>query len=302
VKKDFTVMNIISRLLLLTSVLIRCCSAYSLHAEEAITVQVLASRGEYYPALVTFDKLPKRKITVESKIAAARSAWALNLHERAAGLFEQALESPSLTATDKGRIYLSRGIIELQQEHYQMASLLGKKALEHVTEVGPLRAKMLLLIGQAQYHLKNYGETYAVLSDASNQSDGDDEGEVQFLLGESAYSLNRISEAEDHFKAVPYGHERTAETFRKLAELNLQQNKPDKVKFWIEKGQKDFPEQFIDSWTQYALIESSIQLNDIETMRSIRMQANQKYSASDFWLGLINAATEHKEWQLRGAV
>jgi tetratricopeptide (TPR) repeat protein len=272
------------------------------HAEEPITVQVLASRGEYYPALLTYEKLPKRKITTESKIAAARAAWALNLHGRAAELFDQALETPELSPVDRGRVYLSRGIIELQQEHYQMATLLAKKALEQVSEQGPLRAKMLLLVGQAQYQLKNYGEVYSVLTDAAQHSDGDDEGEVQFLLGQASQALNRIDEAIQHFKAVPYGHERTAATFRKLAEISLQLHQPTQVRFWIEKAQKDFPDQFIDSWTQYALLQASIELNDVETMRAIHLQANQKYGGSDFWLGLMNAAKEHKEWMLRRAV
>ena len=268
-------------------------------AEEPISVQLLASRGEYYQALLTYEKLPKRKVTVDSKIAAARAAWALNLHDRATELFDQALESPTLSGTDRARIYLSRGIIELQQEHYQMASLLGKKAAEQLQEEGPLKAKIQLLIGQAQFNLKNYGDAYAVLSSSVGSSDGDDEGEAQFLLGQCALSLNRLEDAETHFRAVPYGHERTAATFKKLAEVNLQLARPEKVKFWIEKGQKEYPDQFIDSWSEYALLESAIGMNDVEKMRVIRTEANQKYTPSDFWLSLINAATENKEWQLR---
>ena len=272
------------------------------HADEPISVQLLASRGEHYQALVAFEKLPKRKVTSESIIAAARSAWALSLHEQAASLFDRALESPNLSEIDRGRIYLSRGIIELQQQQYQMAVLFGAKALEHVSEAGPLRAKIKLLIGNAKLELREYGPAYESLIAALGESNGDDEGELHYLIGSAALQLNRVDEAETNFKAVPYGHDRTASAIRKLAEVNLTLNHPEKTVFWIEKGKHDYPDQFIDSWVPYALAQAAIARSDYTALRAVQAEANQKYAPSDFWVGLINATTETALWKQREGV
>ena len=276
--------------------------ATSVRAEEPISVQLLTSHGEYYKALLTYEQLPKRKITTDSTVAAARAAWALSLHGKASELFDQALESPSLSKIDRARIYLSRGIIEYQEEHYQMASLLGKRAVEQIEIAGPLRAKARLLVGQSLEALKNYGEAYEVLNQAVGESDGDDEGEIHYALGLASFQLNRVTEAEENFKKIPYGHDRTAASIRKLAEINLILNQPEKTKFWIEKGKAEYPDQFIDSWVQYALVESAVKMHDFETMRALQVQANHQYAPSDFWVGLINAATENQEWIIRKGV
>ena len=281
--------------------LISICLSESLYAQEAISVQIKTSAGEHYEALKLFETLPKRKITAESIISAARSAWALSLHDRAQGLFDQALETGYLSDIDKARTYLSKAIIHHQQEHHQMALLTADKALEMLPNAGPLRAKVWLLIGQAKLKLKEYPQAYENLKKALDESAIEDEGEARFQLGKAAMQLANYQEAEENFKAVPYGHERTAQAIRELAESYVQRGMPEKSKFWIEKGKAEFPDQFIDSWPAYALMQAAIKAGDLATMRTIRNDVNRSFPAADFWVTIINATVEMTEKSARSA-
>lgn len=268
-------------------------------AEQPVTVQLKSVDGKYYDALKSFYNIPRRKQTPESVIAAARSAWELSLNKEAGELFDRALEFQEVPQIDRGRIYLSKGIIELQQENPQLAILFGQKALEQITTAGPLRAKIWLMIGQAQNDLHNSSEAYETLRKALDESSLDDEAEARFQLGKTALTLHKFEEAEENFKAVPYGHERTAETMRELAEINLNLEKPEKALFWIQKGQSDYPDRFVDSWVAYAKTIISIQQDDLVKMRAVRNDANRDFPSTDFWLNLVNAAGEKAEWDHR---
>jgi tetratricopeptide (TPR) repeat protein len=268
-------------------------------AEEAINIQVKTSDGEYYQALKSFESLPKRKRTAESYIAAGRAAWALSLHEKADEYFSNALELNGLSDVDVGRTYLSKAIIAHQMEHHQMAVLLGQKATNYITTPGPLRAKIWLLIGQARISVKEYTQAHADLKNALSESSIEDEGEARFQLGRVSLLLGNYEESANNYKSIPVGHFRTAEAYRDLADCYLRMGEASKAKFWVEKGQTEYPDYFVDSWPKYALVQAAIKDKNFEQMRMLRNDVNRVFPSTDFWVTLINASSEVEEAKIR---
>lgn len=265
-------------------------------ADDAIDVQLLSSRGEHYKAMLAYDKLPQRKRTTDATIASARSAWALSLPGIAIERFDQALESNAIPAVDRARILFSRGIIEFQEDRFQVAALYAERAAKLVEEGGPFRAKIWLLSGEAAYRLGNAGQAAEFLQRALEESSIDDEGEVRFHLGEALLRLNRQDEAAEQFKAIPVTYEKIPQALRRLAEIALAKKEPGKVVAWLEKGMKEYPDQFLDSWVSYALIQAAIEQSDGVRIKEIQEAANKRYAPSDFWLSLINASVELNAW------
>lgn len=272
------------------------------YTEEPIDVQIQTSRGEHLKALVTYDTIPKRKMTTDAAIAAGRSAWALSLPERAIEEFEKALLDSTLSPVERGRTLLTRGIIELQEGRYQVAALYADKATKVLEEAGPLRAKAWLLSGQSLARLGNYGAAAERLRNALDESSEEDEGEIRYQLGDALLKLNRLPEAEEHLQAVPVGHDRTASAVRRLAEIALSLNKPEQAAHWLNKGRTDYPDAFLDSWVDYALVQSAIGTKDFVRAEQIQSAANQKYTKSDFWLSMLNAASEIAHWDANNQV
>ena len=265
--------------------------------EHPIEVQQLASNSEYYKALVTFDRIPRRQATTESTIAAGRSAWALSLPDRATALFDEALKDTTLPAAERARVLLSKGIIEYQENRHQVAALYAERAMKLLESPSPLRAKVWALHGQTLAALKNYGAAEDKLVNAIAESEPTEAAELHFQLGEVRLKLNKLEDARLDFESIPMGNDRIPQAMRYLGEIALQTGKMSQVSFWLNRGRSEYPDSFLDSWVDYALAEAAIGSDDLEELRRIRIEANQKFAPSDYWITLMNAAAEAFEWR-----
>lgn len=282
---------------LITLIILHFLLNDGVYAQTPIDVQLLTSNGEHYKSVISYEKLAKRKVTTESKIAYGRSCWALGLVSKAVVAFDEALQDDTLPDIEKARLYLSRGIIEFQESNYQLAALFGEKAYSAVKISGPLRAKTLLLAGQSNAKLGNYGVAEAKLNAALKDGSESDIPEILFQLGEAKLYLNQLEEARKIFESIPVQYDRTPYVIRRLSEVSLAQGDTKRAAFWLAKGRSDYQDSFLDSWVDYALIQSAIGENDIEQIRKIRGEANARYAPSDYWLALLNASAEVYEWK-----
>lgn len=287
-----------SRILWLAAALFMSCSAAM--AEHPIEVQRLAARGDYLKALSTYDAIPQRKRTSYSTIAAARSAWALGLTKRASEEFDRALSEDSLEPVDKGRVLLSRAIIEYQEGRHPTAVLFAERSSRELQEPSVLRAKVWLLWGQALNKMDAYPVAEEKLARALEEASVEDLGTIHYEIGLVKEALGKIQEAREHFEKVPLEHEKTPLAMRHLATLSLQDGKYEDAMFWLEKGRKDFRDNFLDSWVDYAQIEAAIGLDNVDKVRSIRAEAEKQYPPSDKWFSLLEAAAEGYEWKRAG--
>jgi tetratricopeptide (TPR) repeat protein len=271
-------------------------------AQHPIEVQREAAQADYLQALITYDKLPKRKITTEATIAAGRSAWGLSLPQRAILEFDNALRDETLPKEQRARLYLSRGAIEYQEGLPQVAAMYAARAVENFEQASALRSRAYVLWGQSLYDTDSYGEAEEKYILALNEADPEDAGEVHFLLGQCQIKLNKRDEARQHLEQVPLQHERTPSAIRYLANISLETGKFQTAEFWLNRGRSDYPDRFLDSWVDYALVSAAIDEGDLAKVRMLRDSAAKKYPPSDPWMTLLNAAAEGFEYIKAGGL
>lgn len=272
--------------------------AYAQHPTE---IERLASKGEYFKALATYEKMPKRISTAGAAIAAGKSAWALSLPDRAIEEFERALKDELLDEISRARIYLSRGIVEHQEERFQVSILYAEKAITILREGGPLRSKAWMLWGENLSKLQSYGAAEDKYLKALEESSVEEKAGVLYALGLTQIKLGKNEEASKSFQQIPLKHESASLALRELAQIALYQNEPEQASFWLERGKSEYPEQFLDSWIDYVFVQAAILRNDAKSVTAIKEEANRKFAPSDEWLNLINAASEGFYWKNLGS-
>lgn len=265
-------------------------------AQHPIEIERAAAQQEYLRAMVTFDKLPNRRATTNAIIAAARSAWALSLPGRASREFERALRDETLTPTQRAELLLARGIIEFQEERYQVATLFAERGVSALKIGGPLRAQILLLWGDTLMRLGSPGAASDKYEQALAESTSTMLPDVNFKRGSCKYRLGQYEAARDALETIPVNHEHAPEAMRMLAQIGFETRRYDQVEFWLKTGRERFADQFLDSWVDYARISAAIARNDLDSVNSIAKAAAVRFPASDPWMTLLNAATEAFLW------
>jgi tetratricopeptide (TPR) repeat protein len=271
-------------------------------AQHPIDVQRKVMKGSYLDALALYDKMPRRQVTTEATVAAGKAAWALSLPERAIEEFERALQDKNLGAVERARLALSRGIIEYQEGRYQVAILYAEKAIGNLAKESPLQAKAWLLWGESLARLNSFGAAEHKYQKALAASLPAERPDVHFLLGVCQMRLGRPNDARDNFERVPLQHARTSMAIRNLAAISLDEKRFRQAEFWLKKGRAEYPDNFLDSWVDYALLRAAAEAKDLDAVKAIQSDAQKKYPPSDQWLTLLNAAAESFAWEGHGQV
>jgi tetratricopeptide (TPR) repeat protein len=267
-------------------------------AQHSIDVQRLAASGEHLRALARFEQLPRRVITPEARIAAARSAWALGLADRAIAEFDDVVVSEDITPIERARIHLSQGIVHFQEGRYQVALVHTDKAATVLTDPSPLRAKVWLLAAEAHARLQAFGRAEEFYHKALIEAAAEDKPDVHFLLGAVQRHLGKLEAARANFEKVPLRHDRTAAAVRSLGEIALETGDYAAAGFWLRRGREEYPDRFLDSWVDYALVRVAAHDGATDEVREIRTRAEAAYAPSDGWLTLLVAESEAYEWRL----
>lgn len=271
-------------------------------AQHAAEVQQLSADGEHMKALAMYELLPNKKLITETRIAAAKSAWALGLNRQAALGFDAVLRDPSISQDIRTRLILSRGVIEYQEERYQEAALYAEKAISYMRDSVPLRGRAYLLWGQSLLRTGAYVSAHEKFEKALGDVQPQDRPEAHFALGLVDLKLARYAEAQKNLEAIPMDHPRTPVAVRMLAGISLETHQYDRVKFWVEKGKIDHPEAFVDSWGDYGLVQAAIARGDLDEARRVTEIAQKQFSPSDSWIILMQASLEVAEWKKRDQV
>lgn len=266
-------------------------------AQHAAEVQRLSADGEHMKALAMYELLPNKKLVTETRIAAAKSAWALGLNRQAAEGFDTVLRDPSISQDIRTRLILSRGVIEYQEERYQEAALYAEKSISSMRESVPLRGRAYLLWGQSLLRTGAYVSAHEKFEKALGDVQPQDRPEAHFALGLVDLKLARYAEAQKNLEAIPMDHPRTPVAVRMLAGISLETHQYDRVKFWVEKGKVDYPEAFVDSWGDYGLVQAAIARGDLEEARRVTEIAQKQFAPSDSWTILMQASLEVAEWK-----
>ena len=280
--------------LVLILVVLQSAPALGQHPTE---VESKTARAEHLQALAAFDKMPARRVTSSALVAAGRSAWALGLTERAAEEFDRALLDQSLDRIQRARILLSRGIMEYQRGQYPVSALYAEKSVAALDQPSPLRAKGWLLWAESLKQLRAYGAALERYQSALTEAGPEEKAEIYFLLGECQMHLGRLEEARLSLENIALSHERAPAAMRRLAQIALDTQKYSQAIYWLEKGRQEFPDNFVDSWVDYALTVAASSVNDRTKVEQIQQAAAKKCPPSDHWLILLNSAAEAFLWK-----
>lgn len=268
-------------------------------AQHPSEVQKLSADGEHMKALAMYELLPNKKLVTETRIAAAKSAWALGLNRQAAQAFDEILRDPSVGPDIRTRLVLSRGVIEYQEERYLEAALYAEKAIGYMRESVPLRGRAYLLWGQSLLRTAAYSNALEKFQKALADVQSSDKPEAHFALGLVELKLGRYTDAQKNLESIPMDHNRTPVAVRMLASLALETQQYDRAKFWIEKGKADYADAFVDSWGDYGLVQVALSKGNIEDARKVVDRAQKQFAPSDSWLVLMQASLELAEWKKR---
>ncbi len=272
-------------------------SGSMLYAEHPIDVQRKAVNGEYMQSLVAYERIPKRRVTTDSTIAAAKSAWALGWVSRASADFDRVLQDKALTAQKRAQVLLSRGIIEYQEGRFEMAALYAEKVTQTLKQACALRSRAWQLWGESLARMNSTGMAEEKLKLALSEADSNDFAEISFALGEVQINLNKLEQARANLEQVPLNHDKTPRAVRRLAQIALSLGNFNSAEFWLKKGRADFADNFLDSWVDYALMQIAIHKRDAVEVRRIREYAQKNFAPSDAWVTLLEAAAEAYEWE-----
>ena len=270
-------------------------------AEHPSNIQKKFESGEYLDALKLYVNLPKRQLTSEAMIAAGRSAWALSLPAMAIEKYEEVLKDENLPAVERARVYLSRGIIEFQEDRYEVAQLYAEKSAQLLGEAGPLRAKVWFLWGECLAKLGRYGAAEEKLLKALEEAPREEKGDMYYSLGSCQLKLGKNEDARVNLEKVPLRHDRTPHAIKLLAQIALEAKQFEQAEFWLAKGRSDFQESFLDSWVDYAMLQIALERKDITQAREVVERARKQYPPSDPWLTLLEGAFAQYSWQNQNA-
>lgn len=249
-----------------------------------------AAHGNHFDALVTMLRNEKEP-SLADKLAAARSAWALGLVDRARGWWEEVFAERSFRDQERYRAMLARAIMELQERHFEDARSIAEQAAQ---QVGPseIRAQLWLLIAEAlkEQHALSVAERY--YQRALEEGSREVKNEARFLLGECQMQLGMMNEARYSFTGVESDSPFTVQSLHRLVEIDLQQRNYEGVLTWVTEGRENFPTEFREGAMTYAEISALTELGRLADAERELNEFKGRENDGSPWRALADAAVE----------
>lgn len=265
-------------------------TGYQSSSQADETIAELSDRGEHLKA-VSKALEQENSLSLDERIHAGKSAWALGLPDRARSWWDEALAVKEFDGTERHRTLLARAIVELQEKRYDEARRIAERTANQL-EASDLRAQLWLVIAEAlkEQRALSLAEGYyrKALEDGSRGT----KGEAQFLLAECLLTLGRVNEARYAFAAVATDAPEAARALRRLAELDLSQKNYDGALTWLEEGRETHADRFQDGWTSYAIISSLLAIGQSEKAQRELEQLKIRHGDADDWFLLSESAVE----------
>lgn len=261
-------------------------------AQHRAQIESANQRGDHFEALLTLDKVSKRKLNGDSHLAAAKSAWALSLPDRALTEFEAASNDTQLSLEQSLQARFSKAVLHFQEGRADEALIQSQKLLELLKDSSPLRARVHVLAGQSLIRMGSKAQAETELLKAFGDASYLERSDIAYQLAELQNQLGKWDEAKQYLRTIGEDDERAAEALRLLSQICLARNEYEDAERWITQGRQQFPEQFNDSWTFYARGVLAAQKNDETSLLQVVTEAQQKFAPSDPWLTILDAEQE----------
>ncbi len=265
-------------------------------SEHPIDVQKNAHNKEYYKAMISFEKLPKQKANKDVLLSAAQSAWALSLPDTATTLFDKVLNDEKLTKDEKSKIYLYKGIIEFQEEKYSTAKIYAEKSLMLASK-DEFKSPAYKLLGDSLFKLKQYSNAKSQYKKALSYASEEEKSNINYQLGVTCFYLGDFENSKNYFSKVSLDNEDAPFAIRLLIKIALEENDFSSLKKWLDVATSEFPDEFLDSYIEYAKIKLAINEKNKQVANKTLQEAMEKFPQSDPWINLAMASYEAFLWE-----
>ncbi len=277
-----------------------CLLSSTACAQHSIEVERHAQAGEWMASLSAYKKMPTRKVTATTALAAAKSAWALGLVEMAKAEYDRALvlnkSENSLSDNSRARVLFARGIIELQEGNYQKAIAFGEKSAILV-DPSPLRGEIDQLLGEALLKLNKPEQAIRKFELSLENISDENSGDLRYAIASAAMNIGELEKAEEHLSKIPVKHKKSGLAVKALASIAMEKRDYRAANFWLKKGRSNYSDLFLDSWVDFALVKSFASLGQLSQAEQIVKKANEKYPPSDGWVILMQSTIEQARWE-----
>lgn len=273
------------------------CMADLANAQHPIDVQRQYVQGDYYQAVLTYEKMPKRTRTLAAEVSAGKAAWALSMPKRALAVFEKALREEDISEHERQWLLFSRAVISYQEDRFEEALAYADSALKEFPEGDPITARVHALKGQALMRLEDYVQALEHLELSLQSCAEEDQEDLHYLIGQCQFRIGEFKQARVHLEQLSSDYEDNAGALRMLIYISLEQELYDEAGHWLDKGTQLRPESFLDSWSDYARLKIAMAQGDKKQVASIVEHSQGKYPPSDGWLAMIEASAELYHWQ-----
>jgi tetratricopeptide (TPR) repeat protein len=264
------------------------------YGEASFDVHELIAQGRMYEALVRLHEGSDRSLTTTLRLARARSQWALGLVHEARNNFRLLQQEVSLSHEEKIEVLLAPFIILLQEEKFAEAISEGIAVLDtrQFASDPSVRARLLYLLGDGYYHLGRVSEARNSLTESLELSSERQKNDTYYLLGVLEESQDKMDDACKFYLSLPVHHGGSGHALTSITRCAVNNKKEEEALRWLQKGEKDYPELFLPSWTALQRLELAVQGRNEEVVKGILDQSYRVMSGSDPWVVLLQARGE----------
>jgi tetratricopeptide (TPR) repeat protein len=268
--------------------------ALSEEASHPFTVVRAVADGDYYSALKNYLTSSSSQVEKQAKIAAVESGAALSLPDFALHESSQLITGDRLSGEEEQKLRFIRALIGYQEGNYNEALKEASLGIDKCKIRCGYGVRLEILTGDAYLKLNKRELALAAYDRAEILAQDHKEltQEISFRKGEILYDLGEYQASKDHYLKITRTHPRAAKALRRLAEIYLNQKSYDEAVMCLTTGRAEFPEAFLDSWVDYALVEIAAKRHESEALLEISEAAKQRYPSNDGWASLLKAEAE----------
>jgi len=254
-----------------------------------VPVRQLTGSGLHFEAVLAAQE--KDTLSLEERLSAARSAWALGLAETARKNWDEALANESFDGTERDKELLARAILELQEGRLEQARSLAEKTAATIP-ASDLRAQFWLLIAESLRTQGALSQAESYYQRAVSESSQDTRSEANYLLGECLLRLGRMTDARYAFAGVESKGRFAVAALKRLVEIDLDQKSYEGVLTWIHEGRENYPSEFEDPWVSYAQTMALLEVGRIDDASQELKRMKTRHSENETWYQLADSSME----------
>ena len=256
------------------------------------SISDLSKHGMHFEALGEYERNKSKGLSLTDLTGAARSAWALNLVDKARTIWDTALARHDFGGTERAKALLARSILELQEGNFEKSRAFAEKGSALLEEPSEFRAQFWMLIGETLRAQGVKSQAITFYEKATQEGSEHSRAEALFLLAESQRDLGMHQKARHSYTSIPISSNYAAKALKGLVEIDYSDRDYGGVLTWIEEGFKNHAEEFNEPRLMYLHVTALLKLERIEDAQKVLHKLGTNFSEEEQWFEIAKSAVE----------